>query len=81
MKADRFWHPKMIWYGPVGIGTSRGFKGFRDWHQIPFLAGMPDRGSYPTETATSHFLVMVTMLVSQAGPIWCRLLVILAGLE
>ncbi|MFK7871368.1 MAG: ester cyclase [Roseobacter sp.] len=44
MEMDRFWHPKMSWYGPAGIGTGRGMAGFRNWHQIPFLAAMPDRG-------------------------------------
>ena len=46
MEMDRFWHPKMHWYGPAGIGTARGIEGFRRHHQIPFLAAMPDRGSY-----------------------------------
>jgi predicted ester cyclase len=44
MEMHRFWHPRMNWYGPAGIGTGRGIAGFRNWHQIPFLAGMPDRG-------------------------------------
>ena len=43
MTLDRFWHPKMNWYGPAGIGTSRRISGFRNWHQIPFLKAMPDR--------------------------------------
>jgi hypothetical protein len=43
MELDRFWHPKMNWYGPAGIGTARRLSGFRNWHQIPFLKGMPDR--------------------------------------
>lgn len=54
MEMPRFWHEKMNWYGPAGIGTGRGIKGFRDWHQIPFLAGMPDRGQYLDEI-TYHF--------------------------
>ncbi|MBR9754183.1 MAG: ester cyclase [Gammaproteobacteria bacterium] len=45
MELERFWHPKMVWYGPAGIGSSRRVSGFRNWHQIPFLAGMPDRRS------------------------------------
>lgn len=45
MEMERFWHPRMSWYGPGGIGTARGIRGFRNWHQIPFLAAMPDRGS------------------------------------
>ena len=30
------WHPKMMWYGPAGIGTTRGLEGFVDGHQLPF---------------------------------------------
>ena len=43
MRLDHWWHPKFSWYGPAGIGTGRGVDGFRRWHQIPFLAAMPDR--------------------------------------
>lgn len=54
MEMPRFWHPKMNWYGPAGIGTGRGIAGFRNWHQIPFLNAMPDRGKY-IEEITYHF--------------------------
>jgi len=54
MEMPRFWHPRMSWYGPAGIGTARGIKGFRNWHQIPFLAAMPDRGQY-ADQVTYHF--------------------------
>jgi len=54
MELDRYWHPKMNWYGPSGIGTARGVRGFRNWHQIPFLAAMPDRGQFEDEVE-SHF--------------------------
>ena len=54
MEMPRFWHPKMNWYGPAGIGTGRGIEGFRNWHQIPFLNAMPDRGQYVDEI-TYHF--------------------------
>lgn len=43
MELDKYWHPRMNWYGPSGIGTGRGIAGFRNWHQIPFLNAMPDR--------------------------------------
>ena len=43
MELEKFWHPRFNWYGPAGIGTARGTSGFRNWHQIPFLRGMPDR--------------------------------------
>lgn len=54
MEMPRFWHPKMSWYGPSGIGTGRGIEGFRNWHQKPFLAGMPDRGKF-VEEIEYHF--------------------------
>ena len=54
MELERFWHPRMSWYGPAGIGTGRGISGFRNWHQIPFLAGMPDRG-FARDQITYHF--------------------------
>jgi len=43
MALDRYWHPKMNWYMPAGIGTGRRIEGFRNFHQIPFLNAMPDR--------------------------------------
>lgn len=54
MQMEKFWHPRMSWYGPAGIGTGRGIEGFRNWHQIPFLNAMPDRGQHPDGT-THHF--------------------------
>ena len=55
MEMDRYWHPKMNWYGPSGIGSARGVNGFRHWHQIPFLNAMPDRGQTHHEM-TYHFI-------------------------
>ncbi|MEM9552039.1 MAG: ester cyclase [Pseudomonadota bacterium] len=54
MEMSKFWHERMSWYGPAGIGTGRGVAGFRNWHQIPFLNAMPDRGQY-VEDITYHF--------------------------
>jgi predicted ester cyclase len=54
MEMSKFWSDRMNWYGPAGIGTARGIAGFRNWHQIPFLNGMPDRGQYVDEI-TYHF--------------------------
>lgn len=36
MEQRRHWHPKMMWYGPSSIGTTRGLVGFVDGHQLPF---------------------------------------------
>ena len=43
MGMERFWHPRMMWYGPGGIGTTRGLAGFQAHHQEPFLRAFPDR--------------------------------------
>ena len=29
MALEKCWHPKMMWYGPAGIGTGRRISGFR----------------------------------------------------
>ncbi|MEM1237393.1 MAG: ester cyclase [Pseudomonadota bacterium] len=55
MEMDRYWHSKMHWYGPAGIGTARGIEGFRRHHQIPFLAAMPNRGKYREEMVYHFF--------------------------
>lgn len=43
MGMDRFWTPDMMWYGPCGIGATRGIAGFQRYHQRPFLHAFPDR--------------------------------------
>jgi predicted ester cyclase len=43
MPQAPYWHPDFMWYGPAGIGTTRGLAGFQAHHQIPFLQGFPDR--------------------------------------
>ncbi len=43
MQLERYWHPRMNWYGPAGIGSNRRIDGFRQWHQVPFLNALPDR--------------------------------------
>lgn len=55
MQLEKFWHPRFNWYGPAGIGTARGVSGFRNWHQIPFLQAMPDRG-LETGGLVAHWL-------------------------
>jgi predicted ester cyclase len=58
MAQTRFWHPKMMWYGPAGIGTARGLKGFQDHHQIPFLKAFPDRvgGDHKARLAEGRYV-------------------------
>ncbi|HLL94732.1 MAG TPA: ester cyclase [Spirosoma sp.] len=43
MQMEKYWHPNMMWYGPAGTGSTRGLKGFQEYHQKPFLVGFPDR--------------------------------------
>lgn len=43
------WHDNMNWYGPAGIGSSRGLRGFRDYHGALFLKAFPDRSGVPRE--------------------------------
>ncbi len=54
MDLETYWHPHFSWYGPSGIGTTRGIDGFRRWHQTPFLKAMPDRGQY-SDAVVPHF--------------------------
>lgn len=43
MDMAPWWTTDFLWFGPAGIGTSRGLDGFRAVHQVPFLTGFPDR--------------------------------------
>ena len=47
MPQKAFWHPRMGWYGPSGIGTAHGLDGFVDVHQLPFRTAFPNRLSRP----------------------------------
>ena len=38
-----YWHQKMIWYGPSGVGTARSLEGFIDHHQLPFRKTFKER--------------------------------------
>lgn len=43
MPQKEHWHPRMMWYGPAGIGAARGLEGFVDRHQLPFRQAFPNR--------------------------------------
>jgi predicted ester cyclase len=43
MGMEEYWHEEFMWYGPAGIGTTRGIDGFQEFHQGPFLEAFPDR--------------------------------------
>ena len=40
---QRFWHRNMMWYGPSGIGTARGWQNYVDYHAVPWITAFPDR--------------------------------------
>ena len=56
MQARKYWHPRINWYGPAGIGAARGLSGFRNWHQIPFLNALPNRRGGTTGQLDLPFL-------------------------
>jgi hypothetical protein len=65
MPQKQYWHPKMMWYGPSGIGTARGLQGFVDCHQLPFRTAFPNRrgggqpedgGESPKEPRGTHYV-------------------------
>jgi len=43
MGLENYFSKDFIWFGPCGIGTTRGIKGFEKYHQKPFLDSLPDR--------------------------------------
>jgi len=47
MGLEDYFTENFIWFGPCGIGTTRGLEGFRKYHQKPFLDALPDRNTYP----------------------------------
>ncbi len=52
MPQREHWHPRRMWYGPAGIGTTRGLDGFVDGHQLPFrIAFHRPQGSFEEVTA------------------------------
>lgn len=58
MHQTDFWHSDMLWYGPSGIGATRGLDGFERYHQNPFLDFVPDRigGDHVTRFADGPFV-------------------------
>ncbi|MBC8330517.1 MAG: ester cyclase [Anaerolineae bacterium] len=40
---EQFWHPHMVWHGPVGIGSAYGLDEFKQNAQGPIVRAFPDR--------------------------------------
>ena len=43
MEQEKYWHRKMKWYGPSGIGACFTLEEYEDFHQRPWLEGFGDR--------------------------------------
>lgn len=55
------WHKNMNWYGPSGLGSMRGRRGFRNFHGALFLQGFSDRTGWVRdhegpEDAPGHYV-------------------------
>ncbi|MFD9625507.1 ester cyclase [Peribacillus muralis] len=61
MGMELYFHDDFMWYGPGGTGTTRGLKGFMDYHQGPFCQGIPDYlgGNHITRYAEGKFCSFV----------------------
>ncbi|MEO0346730.1 MAG: ester cyclase [Pseudomonadota bacterium] len=75
MDHAQFWSPGFMWYGPAGIGTSKGLAGFEAHHQIPFLRGFPDRRvhKHVTNVYDGDFVVTggwPSVIGTHSGPDW-----------
>lgn len=58
MHQERYWDvERMMWYGPAGIGTGRGLRGYQRMHQQPFLNAFPDRvgGDHKCRVAEGYY--------------------------
>jgi SnoaL-like domain len=71
-KHSPHWHRNMNWYGPAGIGSMRGQRGFRDYHGALFLQAFPDRHGVArdanvAEDAPGHYVRLGDGLYSVTG--------------
>ena len=78
MDQEEFWTDHFLWFGPGGIGTSRGLDGFRALHQGPFLKGFPKRGVDRSKTLVADGPFVATggwphMTASHLGGGWLGL--------
>jgi len=83
------WHPNMNWFGPAGIGSTRGLRGFRNYHGALFLQAFPDRHGFPraagcAEDTPGHYIQLgdgnyavtggaPSLRGTHAGPEWLGL--------
>lgn len=78
MPIAQYWHPQFMWYGPYGIGTTRGLEGFRNGHQRAFLHAFPDRvgGNHVARFAENGYVASTgwpSINATHVGGGWCGL--------
>ena len=66
------WHENMNWYGPAGIGSMRGLRGFRNFHGALFLQAFPDRTGWQRDPngpqdAPGHYIRLGDGLYAVTG--------------
>jgi predicted ester cyclase len=75
MHHAQYWTENFMWYGPSGVGTSRGLKGFEAHHQIPFLRAFPDRkvANHIANVYDGDYVVTggwPSVVATHSGPDW-----------
>ncbi len=75
MHHAQYWTPDFLWYGPAGIGTTRGLSGFEAHHQIPFLRAFPDRkvGKHIAHVSDGNYVCTggwPSVIATHTGPDW-----------
>ena len=75
MHHAQFWTPNFMWYGPAGVGTSRGLRGFEAHHQIPFLRAFPDRkvANHIANVYDGNYVITggwPSVVATHSGPDW-----------
>lgn len=78
MDHQQYWTRDFLWYGPSGIGTTRGLNGFRAHHQIPFLRAFPDRNvaDHIGRVGDGNYVVTggwPSVVATHTGPDWLAL--------
>ena len=72
------WSKHFMWYGPSGIGTTRGLEGFQAHHQIPFLRAFPNRkgGGHFVSMGDGRYVVTggwTSVVATHSGDQWLGL--------
>ena len=75
MHHARYWTPNFLWYGPAGIGTTRGLAAFEAHHQLPFLRAFPDRtvANHIANVSDGNYVITggwPSVIATHSGPDW-----------